>query len=423
MYMVMRPLTPLIALIALAGPAPALAAPAAGVDIGPAAQPKASLTAELDQVKALGARVARVGIDWPALEPTAAGQRDPEYLGLLDHLAAQARRRGLKLLPVIQGSPCWASSAPADVRSRCGQPGYAGQEAGAYPPTDPADYGAVVGFLVGRYASALAAVEIWNEPDHANEDYFKGPDKPQRYAALLRAAYGAAKQASRGVPVLAGSLVGADGRFLRALYAAGIKGSYDGLAVHYYDIVLGSLRTIRAVQRAAGDSKPLWLTEFGWTSCSPRRTQGGHACVSRATQGANLADSFDALRTASWVRAAVVYNLYDTRQYSFGLIGPDGKRKPAFTRLAATLRRPARPRAPRLRLARRAGAVVASGSGPAGDNYELDVHRGGRLVYKAILRLSRANRFSLRLPAQLGTSGLTVRVYQYWSKRSATARI
>ena len=51
----------------------------------------------------------------------------------------------------------------------------------------------------------LAAIEGWNEPDQTNEEYLAGPEKPQRYAAILRAAYPAIKRANPNVPVLAGS--------------------------------------------------------------------------------------------------------------------------------------------------------------------------------------------------------------------------
>ncbi len=82
------------------------------------------------------------------------------------------------------------------------------------------------------------------------------------------------------MPVIAGSLVGYNGVFLRALYAAGIKGYYDGLAVHFYTLTLASLRQFREVQLANGDTKPLWLNEFGWSSCWPRyRIQQEQACV------------------------------------------------------------------------------------------------------------------------------------------------
>jgi hypothetical protein len=411
--------------LASAGASAAGAAPLGGLTVGfVPGQPAGSVAFGLDTAKAVHARLVRAEADWASLEPVAAGQADPAYLGQLDDLFAGVRSRGLKAVLVVQGSPCWASSAPADVLSRCG-PGddFREQEAHAYPPSDPERYGEVVAFLAKRYASALAAIEVWNEPDHRSEDYFKGPDKPERYAELLKAAYPRVKAAAPSVAVLAGSLVGADGAFLEALYAAGIKGSYDGLAVHYYDLVLASLRSIRQVQRAAGDTKPVWLTEFGWTSCYPaHKTQAGHACVTSAVEGTNLADAFRALRATSWVKAAIVYHQQDTSQYAFGILDRQGRRKPAFAALGAVLRRTGPPRAVQLRLGRRGSTVVASGSGPAGDDYELDVFRGGRLRYKAVLRLTRANTFSVRLPAQLGTGGLTVRVWQYWTKRSATRR-
>lgn len=430
MTMVMRPLRALLgvaaAALAVGGATTAQAAPSAGIDIGPAAtEPRAAVDAQLDRAKALHVKIVRIDANWAALEPAASGQRDPTYVAGLDRVFASARARGLKVALVVAGTPCWASTAPSDVLDRCGQPGYRGEEAEAYPPANPARYGDVVGYLARRYASGLAALEIWNEPDHASQNYFKGGHKPQHYVELVKAAYPKAKAAAPMVPVLAGSLVGADGRFLKALYAAGMKGHYDGLSVHYYDLVLASLRSIRQVQKAAGDTKPLWLNEFGWTSCYPaHRTQGGHACVTPAVQASDLTDTFRALRSTSWVKSAVVYNLADTTQYNFGLTDIRGRLKPAYAALAKVLRgRPPAPRRPKLRLARRGGSVIASGSGPAADDLEVDAYIGGRLRYKAVVRLTRANTFSLKLPAELGTSGLKVRVWQYWTGRSATARI
>ena len=128
--------------------------------------------------------------------------------------------------------------------------------------------------------------------------------------AVLKAADRAVEAVDPALPIVAGSLVGSDGTFLRALYAEGIEGHYDGLAVHYYDLTLASLRAIREAQRKAGDTTPLWLTEFGWTSCFPaRKTEGQHACVTAKQQARNLGDVFRALRGKRWVRAAIVYKL------------------------------------------------------------------------------------------------------------------
>ena len=176
-----------------------------------------------------------------------------------------------------------------------------------------------------RYGTKLTAIEVWNEPDQSNEDYFAGPDKAQNYARVLRAAYPAVKAANPGVLVLAGSLVGSNGVFLRSLYAAGIKGYYDGLSVHYYNLTLASVRAIREVQVANGDTKPLWLDEFGWTSCWPRRKiEQEQACVTRAIQATNLRNSIREMARAPYLAAAMVYKLQDSRDEDFGVVTTTG---------------------------------------------------------------------------------------------------
>lgn len=410
----MRSVLPLLALgAALAGPATAAAAPVPALrgvgitNIG-TKTPLAEIDEELDEVAALGATTLRADISWAGLEP-AQGELDAGYLERIDRLVTGSRKRGIRPLFVVLRSPCWASSAPA-------APGRCDEETVTYPPRDPDDYGAIVGRLAKRYAGRLAGFEIWNEPDHEQEFYFAGPDKPQRYAALLKAAHREIKRADPSARVIAGSLVGADGAFLEALYAAGIKGSYDGLAIHYYNLTFASIRNIRRVQRANGDTSPLWLTEFGWTSCWPRaKTQDGHACVTREQQARNLADIFRALGRAPYVRAAIVYNLRDAYGGTFGLASAGGARKPAF----ATLRRAfagrlggPRPVAARVRNGR------LTGRAPAGDVVLVQGFRGAQFVYSATLAPDRFGRFALSLPGEL--RGARVVVSQEWTGRSKT---
>src|SRR3989449_10803563 len=128
-------------------------------------------------------------------------------------------------------------------------------------------------------------MEIGKEPAQTNEVYCAAPKKVQRYAPTPGAAYPEIKQATPAVTVLGGSIVGSNGKFLRALYAAGIKGYYDGLAVHFYTLTLAALRATHTVQLASGDTTPMWLDEFGWSSCWPRyRIQQEQACVTRQIQ-------------------------------------------------------------------------------------------------------------------------------------------
>ena len=59
--------------------------------------------------------------------------------------------------------------------------------------------------------------------------------------------------------------------------------------------------------------------------------------------------------------------------------------------------------------------MLANGSGPVGDYMRLEVFRGKMLRYWVIFTLNRFDEYSFKLPAALGTHGLRVRVFQYWS--------
>jgi hypothetical protein len=371
---------------------------------------------------ALHARVVRADLPWSAMEPLAPERVDAQAQAFADRLVSDAAAAGIGVIVTVDSSPCWASSAPPALLSGC-TPGHE-SHANAWPPRDPAPYGAFVAYLAQRYGTKLAAIEVWNEPDQANQDYFAGPDKPRRYAAILRAAYPAIKQANPNVPVLAGSLVGANGVFLRELYTAGIKGYYDGLAVHFYTLVLGALRAIHETQLANGDTKPLWLDEFGWSSCWPRyRIQQEQACVTMQVQAENLADLLHSVARTPYVAAAVVYKLQGFRGEDFGVLNESGARKPAFAALSHALAAPfgaARPIT--LSLRRRDARVLVSGSGPVGDFMELEAFQGNVLRYRALFTMDRFNRYSIALPRALGTRGLQVRVYQYWAGIGRAAR-
>ncbi|HEY7960597.1 MAG TPA: hypothetical protein VID29_01635 [Solirubrobacteraceae bacterium] len=417
-----------LALAALAGclaaGAPSAAAiPLGGVNI--AVLSNGSTPAQADRAvanaHALHAKIVRTEIPWSVLEPRA-GRIDPHALAFVDRLATDAAADGIGVVMTVDSTPCWASSAPAALLRSCA-PARSG-EANAWPPREPGAYASFVAYLAGRYGDQLAAIEVWNEPDQANQHYFAGPEKPQRYAAILRAAYPAIKQADPAVQVLGGSLVGSNGVFLRALYAAGIKGFYDGLSVHFYNLVLGSLRATHEVQLANGDAKPIWLDEFGWSSCWPRqRVQQEQACVPSRTQAANLADTFRELARAPYVAAEVVYQLQGSATEDFGVLSPGGARKPAFAALSRVLISPlGAPARTVLSLRRRGSQVIAAGSGPVGDYMALEAFRGSVLRYRALFVLDRFNRYSIALPRALGTHGLRVRVFQYWAGAGGAAQ-
>jgi hypothetical protein len=228
------------------------------------------------------------------------------------------------------------------------------------------------------------------------------------------------------VPVLAGSFVGTNGLWLKALYDAGIKGYYDGFAVHFYDLPLYGLASTRAVQKAHGDAKPLWLTEFGWSSCYAKNGPSviaEHYCVTRGGQRRNITDTFKALSGKSWVKAAVAYNLHDENSaYQFGLLDGRDRVKAAFDGVRSLLagKRMGSVARQTLRVAIRRGRVVATGSASQIDTYVLKLTAGGHWRYRATIRTDRFGRYSVTLPANLPTSGIRVSVRSAWDGRSAS---
>jgi hypothetical protein len=372
----------------------------------------AEADSEIAQARALHATVIRTAVPWSVLEPTGPEPIDAGALAFVDRLVSDAAAAGIRVIVTADSTPCWASAAPSQILAAC-EP-QSESDANAWPPRNPADYAAYVAFLAGRYGTRLAAIEVWNEPDQSNEAYLAGPNKAKNDAALLRAAYPAIKAANPGVTVLGGSLVGSNGAFLRAMYAEGIKGFYDGLAVHYYTLTIASLRSIHEVQLANHDRTPLWLDEFGWPSCWPQRIEQEQGCVTKQVQAANFTDTLRTLARTRYVAAAVMYKLGDSPSEDFGLLTTGGARKPSYTAFANALASPlGRVSAVTLKLKRQRSRVVASGSGPVGDFMQLEAFQGKKLRYRSVFTLDRFNRYSIALPSVLGTHGLRVRVFQF----------
>jgi hypothetical protein len=416
-----------VALLAAAVPCLTAAAGAAGAATplygvqGVEALPwvsSADVDKALDEAQATHAKVLRVEAPWAVLEPAAAGQRDPAALAAIDRVVAGASARGMKVLLLVDSTPCWASSSPS--RGSCSGTDPNTHEVTRYQPSRTQGYVDVSTFLVERYAKDLAAFEIWNEPDQVNEQYWAGPNKVANYVALTKAVYPAIKRVAPHVTVLAGSFVGGNGKWLQALYAAGIRGYYDALSVHFYDLTLSALSTTRAVQKANGDSKPLWLAEFGFTSCY---VKGGpafrldHACNTRAGQAQNLVDTLRSIRKVSWVKGAVVFTLHDQSEaYQFGLMTAAGQRKPAFRAVSDVFAgKQVKVTRPTMRLTASKGRVTVAGTASQVETFKLRVYRSGQLAYRAVLRTDRFGAYKVKLPAVVGTSQLRVRLAGTWT--------
>lgn len=408
-----------------ASPPPASSTPAAllgGINVDLQGSGPSVAERVIAQAVALHAKIIRTEVSWASVAPRAAGELNARALGYTDRLLSDAAAQGIRVIVMVDVTPCWASSAPAELLSSCA-PG-ARSPANSWPPARPADFAAFARQLAARYGNEITALEVWNEPDQANQKYFAGPEKAARYAAMLKAAYPAIKEVDPSILVLGGSIVGSNGVFLRLLYQDGIKGFYDGLAVHYYTLTLAAIRAIHTVQLENGDSTPLWLDEFGWGDCYPRqRIQEEQACVTAAVQAQNITNVYRALSTTNYIAAATIYELQDGGGDSFGVLTGSGARKPAFRALAGALAGGGGAQSPvTLALRREHGRLRASGGAPVGDYMQLEAFAGRTLRYRATFTLNRFNRYSLLLPAVLGTRHLRVRVYQLWAGPSRAAQ-
>lgn len=118
--------------------------------------------------------------------------------------------------------------------------------------------------LADRFGSCLAAIEVGNEINGPGAlVYPAGTDRAAAYVATLKAVR--ARLGTR-VAILGGSTNMIGTGFLRTLFAAGMLGTVDGVAVHPYrsraeglDVELAQLG---AAMDAAGKRVPIWASEF-----------------------------------------------------------------------------------------------------------------------------------------------------------------
>lgn len=270
-------------------------------------------------------RMARESFDWNRVEPRKGWYEWAKF----DQAVEVASAHQVQLLGVLGYSALWASSAPSGASS----PGF-------YPPKSTADFAAYARAVVRRYKDRVHTWEVWNEQNSAT--FWKGGVSAAGYAALLKATYAAIKAEDPGATVVFGGTVGFDRAFMDGIVAAGAWSSFDALAIHTYvagqpetSMVVSWLDNARAYVAAKG-TKPLWLTEFGWSTYTGSGT--GYIGVSETRQAEYTARTY--LHAAEvGVRGVFVYNLieYGTSSTSmldnYGLVDGAGRQKPAYAAL------------------------------------------------------------------------------------------
>jgi hypothetical protein len=296
--------------------------------------------AALSAIRASHPAWVRVFAAWDVLEPQQGVYNTYEldsYRAFFASLPA-----GTQVDVDVVGTPAWAAGGSANP---------------ATPPTDDADYASFLAHLANAFQGYVAAWEIWNE--ESSPVFWNGT--AAQFVTLLAAAYPTLKALDPQATVIVGA---SDPTFLRALYAGGAQGSFDAVAVHtdtacnitspyvyQYDrgtttidqyFFLG-FTGIHAIMAAAGDgSKPIYMTEIGWSSTAAECETGAWAGqklagVTQAQQATYLQEAYHCLAAPqySYVKAAMWFQLVNDGDSAaplanYGLLNADGSPKPAF---------------------------------------------------------------------------------------------
>lgn len=312
-----------------------------------------------------GAKYVRMTLNWSDAEPKR-GEFNSWWMAQYDNAVNLAQQAGAKIIFVVGSSPSWAS----------------GSSNTETPPQNPADYAEFIHAMAARYAGRVTAWEIWNE-ENTPRFWSTGPNAAQ-YTTLLKTAYPAVKSADPNALVLFGGTSLSAYKFISEAYADGAKGSFDVMAVHPYscrapssivrdssgniteDSFLG-YRTVHNVMVANGDEKPMWFTEFGWSSST------GNSCgVGTAEQAAYVTEAFKLTDQDPYVQVACWYNLRNdywshdenSVEAQYGLLETNFAPKPSFAAFKAYMPGSGSGAAPVESTGSTSGSVSTSGSSP-----------------------------------------------------------
>ncbi|MDH7480923.1 MAG: glycosyl hydrolase [Armatimonadota bacterium] len=250
-------------------------------------------------------------LDWGAINKAPGvfewSNADSEIRDICDRLKAD-------ILVILGYTPEWASSGPNKEPS--------------YPPRNLSDWSNFVGRIVSRYKNRIKYWEVWNEPDIG---FWQGT--VEQYADLVKSAYVAAKRADPDCKIVLGGTAGVNLPFIEQIYEQGVGQYFDILAVHPYqwgDIFddrwfNSQLRDLRQLMQKWGDGhKEIWLTELGWST--------GDKSITEEVQARLLAQAMITAYTLTDVNVTKYFwfCVKDWGGPGYGLIRPDGSRKPAF---------------------------------------------------------------------------------------------
>ena len=306
----------------------------------------------LGSMSSIGIGLLRQPFLWREIETTPGTFDFSRYDEFVGHVSSMR----IKILGVIFGPPSFRMQA-GPAKYTC-------------PPNSNDEFAGFAAALARRYGSRgtywsehpevprnpVTTWQIWNEPNI--RPYWCGKPNARQYVAMLRAANKALKAADpRTETVTAGIPKSKLGipifTYLRQLYRAGAKQTFDTLAINPYSRTVPELKTllrrVRRLMNAHNDRRAkIWVTELGWADKGP----GSPFTVGAKRQASRITAAYRMLaqqRSALKLRG-VVYTFWrdlppyppvykDFWSLHTGLLRQDGSVKASFRAFAKAIKR------------------------------------------------------------------------------------
>lgn len=288
-----------------------------------AAHGAVSLTA-LDKAAEVGIKVVRRDLSWHLVE------RNGSYdFSAFDKWTTALKDRGMSVVWVLDyGHPEHGGGAPVSIAQRAAFSRYASAAASHYRGKN------------------VFAYEVWNEPNYAH--YWPNPS-PEAYGLLFKDAASAVKASDPAARVVTGGVTVDSIRqldFISGVASSGHVYQADAVAVHPYrkrkpETFAADLYPINQVLKSAGVIKPVWVSEWGYSSAGffDLATYGSAKGGGAKRRQAVLTLRMVLTQIGANVPLMTVYDLIDDgdsetdREHNFGLLAANLQDNPAMTSL------------------------------------------------------------------------------------------
>jgi hypothetical protein len=309
---------------AIAVPSAAQALPANFWGVVPQANPSPE---QFQRLKRGGVGSVRIPVVWTSVQPVRNG---PMIWSGVDAQVENAARAGIEVLPFLSGAPSWAvpmvwvPGSGQSVKAPRNLPVHGAAASGwsRFVKAAVARYGPGGSFWLEHPALAPRPIRNWQIWNEQNFEYFVARPNPIEYGKLVKLSSSAIKGIDPGASVVLGGLFARPREaefkrkpplayfatdFLDQMYerTPGIKSKFQGVALHPYTGTYKNLypyiEELRTVLKANHDAgKGLWVTELGWSSQRPSRSNS--FAKGRQGQATQLRGAFGMLRAkqAKW---------------------------------------------------------------------------------------------------------------------------